>query len=333
MRRLAIIGVIWVLAGIGSAARADILPICGQVNMLLNAHSDGAPAGAVEDPAAAIRTLGDLAAGLQRNLVVHATDDLTRIADLFTERAQLLRAEGAGAAVVHDDLTLLHDDLWRMDDHFGCEVILPESETGVAELGKTEHGIFERLASRFNTESFSILPYIGIALALLLLALLALWRRRFQRSETRHMCNVPLHIVYDELCTITRIIDISRSGIRVEAATNKTVSDDWIEFHFCGMMVRGQVVWRNQYFAGARFEQPLSDEQLAKVLSMNRVSLADAEIEKTAPVCFHPGCHTHCPYHLPTAIALKSARQEKPCPAAKTGQVAGWEKLNAGRAP
>lgn len=312
--KLTILALVCLVNLAASAASARVDRICGAVGALTLAYRGSRATQAIPDPSAMIDTLGRLSADLRRDQDLYASPELRRIGQKLTGTAtSLRRAERhprqdsrALAAIAFATLADVLDDLARLDDLFGCAPTPQAAAVPDAPPSLRDSGSLSRVWSRI-VESASSLGVYAVIFGILSGFVLSVGLLRFfRRQNVRHLCSIPLHIVYGEECTVTRIIDISRGGIRVEATAEKNVENEWVDLNFGGIRIEGKIVWRNQFFAGAKFRNKLSMEALARVLEKNRVSLGDAGIEKTSTPCFYAGCHVNCERHLPTAIALKS---------------------------
>lgn len=301
-----------------TAASARVDSICSGASELRQEHGRARIAQAIDTPFSAIETFGRLSGDLRENLLVYATADQIRIAGAIARSARELRRIADPKNPGHSELSAttysvlegLLDDLTQIESNFGCEPARPEGVR--SELQPTARASVdsERHWLNFVPATSSPLIYLGIFIILLSLAVMTYVIRAFRRQHERHMCRIPLHIIYGEQCTITSIIDISRSGMKVEAAAQDT-GQGWIEFHFCGRKVDGMIVWRTKYFAGVKFRKNLTTDALASVLKNNLKPLRDAGIEKTSTECFFVGCHLNCSKHLPTAISLKNANSNR----------------------
>lgn len=125
-------------------------------------------------------------------------------------------------------------------------------------------------------------------------------RRRYERRS----CHTPVLITYNDQCTVSYILDIGRGGTKIEAPKN-AVPEEWLDLYFCGNRVRGKAVWRNKFFIGFKFEQPVANSIVEDVVSGSVKSPRTDGIEKNASSCYAPGCHLTCPRHVPTTISQK----------------------------
>jgi len=311
--KLGIILLVGFLVSARAAASADVNQICPRISNLQYVYGQSRHAASVDDPWPVIVTLGNLAADIRHSLTIYATAELTRIGDEFSASARALRRaadpeSSESATLGARTFTAVSDAqaaLAFLDTHFGCAAVLRYVDPVEQRPSTVGSGVFGRHWSQIVETAGVIQAYIWVFAALLALVVAAYVHRGMRRKNPRHMCSIPVLVVYGDTCTVTKMIDISRGGIRIEAAAEKKIDHAWVDLHFCGLKVAGQIQWRNKFYAGVEFRERLSDAVLTKVLGQNRVPIAESHIEETSPPCFAVGCHLNCSRHLQTAIALK----------------------------
>ncbi|WP_323035225.1 PilZ domain-containing protein [Pararhodobacter sp.] len=321
MWKLTTVMLVCVLTVAATAANARVDKICAGVEDLTLIHSGSRAAHSVADPAGMIETLGVLSSGLSANLVIFSTPDLVRINRVLSRTARDLRRAAATpqqdtalGAMSFSALSVILEDLSMVGEVFGCVPSLHSAASTEALTSVRRPGSVSRTWSRIVEHVSSVQVYLVICAALSLLVSLAVLFKRFRRKNIRHLCSIPLHVIYGEQCTVTRTIDISRGGLRFEAAEGKPVEMGWVSLHFAGLTADAKIIWENKFYAGAAFRKALSHEELERVLSTNFATLEESGIEKTSTSCFFAGCHLTCDKHLATAISLKATKVRRPMP-------------------
>lgn len=303
------------MAVAAAPGQARVDKICAGVESLTLIHGRSRVAQSVDDPFGAIDLLSRLSRELRGNLDVFSPPAVIHIDRVLHRSVSALRRTADPghpgfdtlAALTFSALARSVDDLSLLGATFGCAPSRPAGALVDLQPGTGASALSKRLWTVITRQTFAALDYAVIVLVMALLALVAFVGRRLRREHVRHMCRIPLHVVYGDECTVTVILDIALGGMKIEAPA-ADVGRDWVQMHFAGQMREGKIVWRNSYYAGVRFRTKLSEQALAGILEQNLKPLKDAGIEKTSTECFYPGCHLACSRHLPTAISVKLSR-------------------------
>lgn len=313
MRKLTTFLLIGFMIAAATPAVADAVAICEGIAKLQLIHSRSKEAQSDDNPTATVEILYALEQKISEDMNSYADPEVIRATSNLSALVAVLRQSGNGQHLLSDaagptmfwNLYAIMGDLAAAQRAFGCDPTSRSSSTPEP-LPAGQRSIS---SGQKATNNVSILaPKLIYAWVLLLIGIVAfgiIWRKKNRRADERKICNIVLHVVYGEQCTVTRIFDISQSGLKMEASA-KDVEKKWLDFHFAGHKVEGKIVWRSKLYAGVKFRKRLSKEVLDEVMATNCSPVSQSGIEKTSAACFHDGCHLDCPLHLPTVIFLKA---------------------------
>ncbi|SHE65268.1 PilZ domain-containing protein [Ruegeria intermedia] len=292
-------------------AQADHGPsaICAQVSELEVLADQAEAAGRPSDPATTAAKLADLHGKLQE------TTDLTTLPSAISARNSLkgLVAQGREG----DDPLFAQQVTQVLLDHraffeairasFDCDTVVVQTSGGDSEAAKPETAkAGPPLAPETPEGEHRPLVY-NASLVFLSLVLLAFLRRsQEQRRAVRHICHTPAIMQSRNRCTKTYIVDISDSGMRVEAPAEGAERDE-IDLFFCGRRLRGRIMWRNTYFAGVQLGKSISERLVNEVVAATVTKSESAQVPTRALPCHTPDCHRSCRLHHPTALSMRQA--------------------------
>lgn len=98
-------------------------------------------------------------------------------------------------------------------------------------------------------------------------------KKVFARADTRHDCRIDGEIVLTEKMASYegRLINLSRGGamFRPRLAYLMNRRGDAVQVSVAGLALTGEIVATTPLGFGVRFEQPLSDAELAHLLAIN----------------------------------------------------------------
>ncbi|WP_157056544.1 hypothetical protein [Pseudorhodobacter aquimaris] len=291
---------------------ASVNDICAAVADLKLTYSIALRTRSVDTPFAALRGLGSLSRDFTAYLVRNPAPNLSEIATRLTTRfnqwnhsagIQSLN-EDAVRSTMYWNLSIIQRDLTFIGGALDCgSVVAARSSSRTARRGDNQQSLSEDLKRTFK----KLVPsggYLAIFATLIALLAIIFYPRKKKRGSTRRICNIPLHIYYGKQCTVTRIVDLSEGGMKIEA-TEKYMGQTWAEYNFAGFQREGKVAWRNTAYAGVKFRKCLTSEMIKTAMKYNNKPLGESGIEKTAPACFHVGCHKNCVDHLPPTLSSK----------------------------
>jgi hypothetical protein len=296
----------------GTSAFAGESVICDSTFQLRKIHQQSSLTQSISSPLEVITILNRFTTDLKIFSARNSNSAMGRLSD---DLSGMVAELGNVTGVQHQDFDAIGSSLFRnLSDHmanlnlvegiFGCakaELSLAEFKTPNA---RYVNRISVELPSKISGVSAIAASYSVIAIFLFLISIFVAFRLNRRRQDVRKFCRTSMLIVYGNQCTVTHIIDMNRSGMKIEAA-QKDVEKVWVDLYFCGHKVQGKIIWRNTYFAGIKFKTRVDQQTLDDVMEKSRKPLGESGLEKNATPCFSIGCHTNCPRHLPTAISEK----------------------------
>ncbi|WP_146183995.1 hypothetical protein [Aliiroseovarius pelagivivens] len=216
-------------------------------------------------------------------------------------------AQSRTGAVLVANLSSLRTDLELLTIVFGCEFVT-SSDVG----GETKPlAIRKKPGAEQADVGMPALsdPMVlgGGALGLLAVMAAILARLALHGRGKREVCNTPVLVSINDRCTMTRIVDINRNGMKIEAASIHE-QDDWVDLYFCGHNCRGKIKWKNEYFAGVRFQKRISPTAVTDILEKSQSSLEESGLGMNATPCFSLGCHEGCGKHCPSAMTERTVK-------------------------
>lgn len=289
----------WCSAVTGAPAPAATNLICGNSFQLRTIYQQSDDAKSVADPLAALGHLNQLVSGLETagQSNSNATLDSAR-ADLSATAAGLDEGrDGALGATLFRSLSVVMPQIDLVARMFGCAQL----ETPVRGTASPEQRMSVGFWSNVTSASAATISYSLLLILGVVPSLIAAFRLNGRWRSAGTSCRTSTLIVYGKQCTVTHIVEISRKGMKVEAA-HKEADDTWLDLYFCGHSVQGRIVWRNAYFAGIRFRHQVSQQAVNDVLNKSLEPLGDSGLGDKATPCFYTGCHVDCPRHVPTAL-------------------------------
>jgi len=297
---------------LGSSAFSRTSAICSGIFQLKNIHQQSSQTQSVAHPLEAIAILNRFTTELETSKIRNSNTALRRVSDNFSGIAAELvnmtaeRHHGLDVIGSHlfQNLSENMQGLNLVESVFGCkkaEIASIDSEAfSLRDPHRKLPGLWAKI-SRISaiTTNYAVLPMIAV-----LMALFVAFRLKNRRRGGRKICRTSMLIVYGEQCTVTHIIEISRRGMKIEAA-QKNIEKASVDLYFCGHRIQGEIIWRNEYFAGVKFKAKISQQTLDDVIKKSSAPLNESGLKENATPCFFVGCHTDCPHHLPTAISEK----------------------------
>lgn len=295
---------------LGTPAAPETTVICDNTFNLKRTHQLSYQSQSIPNSSKTISTLAALAAELEtyeymtsNSAFASLSAELSNLAANLAniERIEHENSDAIGVTLFHGISQNMHS-LNRIESLFGCRSTeFPDSKLKASDL---RSGNIQLTYFGFNSNE---LPELSAGLAFLttavFLAILAVGIfLKLGRQEVRRICRTSLLIVNGDQCTVTHIVDINQSGMKVEASQVTTVSE-WMDLYFCGYKFEGKIVWRNTYYAGVKFRTKPSRNLCNDVIQKSHKSLEESGLEENAPSCFSIGCHLNCPHHRPTALS------------------------------
>ncbi|WP_371168902.1 hypothetical protein [Aliiroseovarius sp. 2305UL8-7] len=284
---------------------ANDAQLCGSISKVRLDQQRLASADTLADPYETMAHVALVSAHLRRinRSNVGSSDALFPVIsalDRVTGRPQLDNA--MVAANLRHNLPAILGDLDRIAPLFGCRTDKQAIVGGTAKPLAVSDTLTGQAVDRLKRASPVVIgASVAVVLALIIGAGLAFhWGLRDR--TTRLVCRTPLLMSRGAQCTITNILDINRSGMKVEVAPEHA-ERMWFDLFFCGHNTRGQVKWTNAYFAGIQFKSKISPQMLKDVIAKSRTTLEDSGLASNVTPCFSHGCHETCPRHQATAIS------------------------------
>lgn len=306
--RFLLVGFLTIL---GTSAFSGTAAICDNLLQMSRAYQKSKSRQSVVNPLAVMANLDTLATEI--DTAEHLASDLvlssaaSELAAMVAELqlvAEVSQNDDVIGSVLFQKMSAQLEVLNRVGDAFGCEqagVSFNDTDSQMSVLAsETSGNVLSRLS---GLPAYSIHSFLFTAVFVLLF-LVAVFRLNQGRRDVRKICHTSLLMVYGDQCTVTHIVDMSRGGMKVEAA-KKDMNRTWVDLYFCGHRVQGKIIWRNAYFAGIRFKTKVSLQIVEDVLQNSRKPLEESGLQGHATSCFSVGCHLNCPRHLPTAISEK----------------------------
>ncbi|UWQ13145.1 hypothetical protein K3556_09180 [Aliiroseovarius sp. M344] len=302
----------FVLSVIGSCAVAGDAQVCHAITNLRLTQQQLGAAGIAGDPSAIAAQLSSLSSQLKRVAKTNANDKQGRVIGELQSAITLLgqetrRAQGDPENVIRDleqYLPQLDLTLQRLEPIFGCrQSSQVSSGEGAKPIVPARHLGRVATSTILNATPAKMTASAVAVIAMVALTMLVI-RWSLKGREARLLCRTPLLVTYGDNCSVTQILDVNRSGMKVEVAPEHTVGLR-VDLYFCGHKATGQVMWRNTYFAGIRFKPKISAKMLQDVLAKNRMSMADSGLPTKATPCFSIGCHKTCGRHHATEISKR----------------------------
>ncbi|MFD1158920.1 PilZ domain-containing protein [Roseovarius aestuarii] len=186
------------------------------------------------------------------------------------------------AGLTHTTATIQRE-LADIVGKFGCK---PPNPSGTPPLWNTGDA---------DTDTMS---YLAVS-ALLLILSLGIIRMVWRRDDKRLVCSIPALLRYESLCTISTIVNISRSGAMVEVPA-ETFTTNRLGVHVSAFSTSARIVWSNSNFAGLKFDKEIPSKVFDNIVSAKFEDSVCKELANAAPGCFRPGCHLTCKFHRPT---------------------------------
>ena len=285
--------------------------ICRDVSELQAAYMRFQDANHVADPAATKLLMSTLSQRIKRvrdfNVptgVVSQSDALGVISNAL-DRAV---AQSSTGAVLVANLSSLRTDLELLTIVFGCEFVT-SSDAG----GETKPlAIRKKPGAEQADVGMPALsdPMVlgGGALGLLAVMAAILARLSLRGRAKREVCNTPVLVNIKNGCTKTRIVDINRNGMKIEAAPIH-VQDECVELYFCGHSRRGKIRWKNEYFAGIQFQKRISQASVAVVVEKSKSSMENSFLDKNVMPCYRVGCHHRCSKYCASAMTERLEKE------------------------
>lgn len=236
--------------------------------------------------------------------VVRPSDALSMISSAL-DRAS---AQSGPEARLAADLSSLRTDLDLLTIVFGCEFIATTEVAGNdTKPLAIRHLPDEEQAGEKGQTLKNPIVLSGGALGFLALLAAVLARLGLRGRAKREMCNTPVLVSVKNGCTKTRIVDINRNGMKIEAAPIHK-QDACVDLYFCGHMRRGKIRWKNGYFAGILFQKRIPQAAVLDVVERSQSSMKNSGLVGNAPPCYHDDCHHSCSKYCASAM---SERMEK----------------------
>ncbi|KEJ89669.1 PilZ domain-containing protein [Sulfitobacter donghicola] len=303
------------MAATGSSAQAAGDKICSSVIQLEGISRKGSKSQVEGDRHAAIDLLNTLVTNLKSATDSNANLALVRVgAKLEREARELQSLQGSGQGkgtgfdqILHRFLSRNLGELALVYNVFGCDDL--KSVNTIFKASETEYesqsfGGMQALLRKIQMVSASI--WAGLILALSAAAY-GIFKMRKRTRGARKLCYTSMVVRWGGDCTFTHILDISRRGMKIEAAKGDQIGEGWIDLYFCGHKVQGKVVWRNKYYSGIRFRERISPRVLQSVVGTSGKPLEETGFEENATSCYSKGCHLTCVHHLKTEISEEKA--------------------------
>ncbi|NDW52354.1 hypothetical protein [Aliiroseovarius sp. PrR006] len=294
-----------------SKALANDVQICRDVVKLQVAYSQTQGAPHFVDAVATKRLISSLSQHIKRvrdfNMpvgVVSPSDALGAIAAAL-DRAV---AQSGNDAQLASHLSSLREELELLTVVFGCEFV-PSTEVAGSQRKPLvlRHLPSEGQAGERGGAGDPIVLSGGVLGFLTLLAAL-LARIGLRGRAKREVCNTPVLVSIKSGCTITRIVDINRNGMKIEAAPIHT-QDACVDLYFCGHACRGKIRWKNEYFAGIQFKKRIPQATVADVVERSQSTMEGSGLEKNTIPCYRSGCHEGCGKYCPSAMAERAFKE------------------------
>ncbi len=297
----------------GTEAQAKDTRICNDVSVLQKANAQVQAEGQLADPGATRGVVTSLSQRLKRvrayNLPAGVTSKSDALGKVSTALDQVV-ARPEAEALFLANLLSLRTDLELITVIFGCDYIVstgggpdtkPLAIRHIPAAGQEEEG---GVGSARN-------PIVlgGGSLGFLAVVAAILARLGFRGRAKREVCNTPVLVSIEKGCTKTRIVDINRNGMKIEAAPIH-MQDDCVDLYFCGHRRRGKIRWKNEYFAGILFQKRIPQAAVADVIEKSQSSMENSGLERNAPPCYHDDCHRSCSKHCASAMSERMEKEQ-----------------------
>lgn len=307
-----ILTLIWVALLLPGTAAAQSQHACRAVNLVRDLNEQAAVLGAAAPDAQAMRRFDWTLVQTAEHLAMEATgttvpaEQRKRLGRLINAliRIRELHEDGRQrAARAH-----LSPDR-REDRRIALDAIGRALSCDVALKNAAVHDTAHPDRNQMWAIGFAKQGYLPLALgAALLAAALGLVRRGRRRRIGRRLCLIPALLKYGSDCTMTRVLDISTRGCKLETPDIE-LPRTGLELYLPDRMVKARQAWSNRFYMGLNFETRLGRSALARTLKAGRASAEACGAGGPAPACFRPGCFPDCERHHPTQIAHHKARR------------------------
>lgn len=288
--------------------------ICNDVSVLQKANAQVQAEGQLADPRATRGVITSLSQRLKRvrayNLPAGVTSKSDALGKVSTALDQAVARPDAEALFLANLLSL-RTDLELITVIFGCDYIVsteggpdtkPLAIRHIPAAGQEDEGGVGTVRDPIVLGGGS-LGFLAVVAAILA-------RLGFRGRAKREVCNTPVLVSIEKGCTKTRIVDINRNGMKIEAAPIH-MQDDCVDLYFCGHRRRGKIRWKNEYFAGILFQKRLPQAAVTDVVEKSQTLMENSGIEKNSPPCYRPGCEKECVKHCPSAMSERAARDHE----------------------
>jgi hypothetical protein len=298
----------------GTEAQAKDTRICNDVSVLQKANAQVQAEGQLADPGATRGVVTSLSQRLKRVRAYNLPEGVSSKSDALGKVSTSLDqavARSDAEALFLANLLSLRTDLELLTVIFGCDFIAstgggsdtkPLAIRHVPSAGQEEKGGIGTVRD----------PIVlgGGSLGLLAVIAAILARLGLRGRAKREVCNTPVLVSIDKGCTKTRIVDINRNGMKIEAAPIH-LQDDCVDIYFCGHRRRGKIRWKNEYFAGILFQKRLPQAAVADVVEKSQTLMENSGIEKNSPACYGTGCDKECAKYCPSAMSVRAANDHE----------------------
>ena len=264
------------------------------------------------DPAATKLLVSSLSQRIKRvrelNLptgVVSRSDALGMISSALDRAA----AQSDTAERLAANLLSLRTDLELLTVVFGCEFVASSEVAGndTKPLAiRHLHGAEPTGDGKRTLRDPIVLSSGALGILAVMTAILA--RLGLRGRAKREVCNTPVLVSVKNGCTKTRIVDVNRNGMKIEAAPIH-VQDECVELYFCGQNRRGKIRWKNEYFAGIQFQKRISQAAVAAVVEKIQSSMENSDLEKNVMPCYRVGCDHGCSKYCPSAMTERLEKE------------------------
>lgn len=293
------------LWAIASQGFADTQTACGDIYRLRLVHSKAMNTHTVSNPDYAQDMLKRLFAELDEMILTNrngvegnANGSLKGILDHVQSAT---RARGTNGRDVFQNLNGIMDDLSAMDRMIGCEHVARLEMTGAPPRKLRGDRIPSDRDSAGSELSATSVSLSAGALMMLFIAAAGGFHLRKRDRRVRIVCNTPALLRKGKYCTVTHILDINRSGVKVEIASD-LAERSWVEIYSSGHRFRGQVVWKNQFFAGVQLKSKISQKTVDDIIARTRMPVVASDLLSAGAGCFAENCQFECPHHHPTSL-------------------------------
>lgn len=287
--------------------------ICKDVSALQEAsmlHQTASPLG---DPAATKKLISSLSQQIKRVRALNMPTGVVSQSDalgMISAALDRAVAQSGSSERLVASLTSLRTDLEMLTIIFGCEFV---ASTEVA--GRDTKPLAMRRPPDENKANEGIqalknpIVLSGSTLGLLVVLAAILARLGLRGRAKREVCNTPVLVNLKNGCTKTRIVDINRNGVKIEAAPIH-LQDACVDLYFCGYKRRGKIRWKNGYFTGIEFQKRISQTEVFDVVEKSQTSMENSGIEENAMPFYRVDCHHDCGKYCPSAMTERVEKEQ-----------------------